>query len=173
MPMNALQQALADVPVQAAMSQPMKCARSEWTVRQLIDFFIRERIYGAPVVNRNDDPIGVVTATDVIGFESLDRDELHALLEIKAVEGDTLGGYPAADGSVRPMQGRADEHCTVDQIMSRTLLAVPKTASLLEAVRMMHKHHIHRVFVVGDGEIIGVVSSSTLAAALVGQYVAG
>lgn len=173
MPMNSLQQALADVPVHAAMSQPMKCARAEWTVRQLIEFFIRERIYGAPVVNRNDDPIGVVTATDVIRFENLSRDDLHALLEIKTVDGDTLGGYPAADGSISPMQGRADEHCTVNQIMSRTLVAVSRTASLLDAVRMMHKHHIHRVFVVGDGEIIGVVSSSSVNAALVGQYVAG
>lgn len=173
MSMNALQQALAEVPVSAAMSQPMKCARADWTVRQLIDFFIQERIYGAPVVNRNNDPIGVVTATDVIGFESLDRDELHALLELKAVDGDTLGGYPEGDDSASPMRGRADEHCTVAQIMTHTLLAVPRTASLLDAVRMMHQHHIHRVFVVGDGEVIGVVSSSTLTAALVGQYVAG
>lgn len=170
MPMNALQQALAQVPVSAAMSQPMKCAHADWTVRQLIDFFIQERIYGAPVVNRNGDPVGVVTARDVIGFSSLDANELRALLEIRALEGDA-GEAPRHEGKAAP--GRADENCPVADIMTRTLIAVPQTASLLDAVRLMHQHHIHRVFVVGDGEILGVVSSSTLVKALVSTYVAG
>lgn len=162
MPMNALQQALADVPVRAAMSQPMKKARADWTVRELIRFFIDERIYGAPVVNRDGDAIGVVTASDVIGFEALDRDEVQALLRLGADE-----DLPA------PAAARPDQACPVTEIMTPTLLSVPVTASLLDAVRMMHRHRIHRVFVVDDGDVVGVVSSSTLVGALVGQYVAG
>lgn len=173
MPMNALHQALADVPVHAAMSQPMKCARADWTVRRLIDFFMTERIYGAPVVNRNGEPVGVVTARDVIGFESLDRDELRTLLHLKAMEGDAQDNLPGPEGRLEPASGRPDENCTVAEIMTRTLIALPGTASLLEAVRLMHQHHIHRVFVVDDGELVGVVSSSTLVNALVGTYVAG
>jgi predicted transcriptional regulator len=173
MTMNALQQALADVPVHAAMSQPMKCARADWTVRQLIAFFMEERIYGAPVLGRNGEPVGVATARDVIGFESLDRDELRALLHLKAMEGDAQDQLAWPENRLAPEAGRPDDNCTVAEIMTRTLISVPRTASLLEVVRLMHQHHIHRVFVVDDGELVGVVSSSTLVRALVGTYVAG
>lgn len=166
MTMNALQQALAEVPVRAAMSQPMKTARADWSVRRLIRFFIEEHIYGAPVVNADGQAIGVVTASDIIGFESLERDELEALLGLREQqgEGDAPPALPVA---------RADETCPVTEIMTPVLLSVPATASLLDAVRMMRQHRIHRVFVVESGEVVGVVSSSTLVSALVGQYVPG
>lgn len=172
MPMNALQQALADVPVHAAMSQPMKCARADWTVRRLIGFFMEEGIYGAPVLGRNGEPVGVATARDIIGFEGLDRNELRALLHMKAMEGDAEDKLAGPDGRLEPGAGRPDENCSVAEIMTRTLIAVPRTASLLDVVRLMHQHHIHRVFVVDDGELVGVVSSSSLVKALVGTYVA-
>lgn len=171
MPMNALHQALAEVPVRTAMAQPMKSAQADWSVRELIRFFIEERIYGAPVLNRNGEAIGVVTAADILGFENLGRDELQALLDIRASE-DSLEDFEASAGS-DDAGGRADDNCLITEIMTPTLLSVPVTASLLDAVRMMHRNRIHRVFVVEDGEIIGVVSSSTLVSALVGQYVAG
>lgn len=169
---NALHQALADVPVRAAMSQPMKSARADWSVRDLIRFFIEERIYGAPVLNRSGEAIGVVTATDIIGFEDLGRDELQALLDLRASD-DGLEDFEASAGSDDRAGSRADDNCPITEIMTPTLLSVPVTASLLDAVRMMHRNRIHRVFVVEDGEIVGVVSSSTLVGALVGQYVAG
>ncbi|MFZ5531475.1 MAG: CBS domain-containing protein [Pseudomonadota bacterium] len=166
MPSNDLQHALAQVPVRAAMAQPMKSARADWSVRDLIRFLIEERLYGVPVLNRDGDAIGVVTARDIIGFVNLDRDELEALLGLGAEEGDA--GLAEARAA-----GRADENCRVTEIMTPVLLSVPVSASLLEAVRMMHRHQIHRVFVVEDGSVVGVVSSSTLVGALVGQYVAG
>lgn len=167
MPSNDLQHALDQVPVRAAMAQPMKSARADWSVRDLIRFLIEERLYGVPVLNRDGDAIGVVTARDIIGFVNLDQDELQALLGLGAEEGDAgLAEAPAATG-------RADETCRVTEIMTPVLLSVPVTASLLDAVRMMHRHKIHRVFVVEDGSVVGVVSSSTLVGALVGQYVAG
>lgn len=172
MPMNALHQALADVPVSAAMSRPMKTVRADWSVRQVIRFFIEERIYGAPVVGASGEPVGVVTASDIIGFESLERDELEALVDLRSRE-DALADFEASAGSDDADSPRADDRCAVAEIMTPILLSLPVTASLLDAVRMMHHNRIHRVFVVDGGEIVGVVSSSTLVGALVGQYVAG
>lgn len=163
---TALHSALAGVTVSSIMTSPVKTAYEGWSVRMLIDFFMRNRISGAPVAASDGELVGVVSVSDVLNFENLASEEKRKLLPLPAYQDYTGVGYEISEDDMDHLLRNASSNCTVNQIMTPSVIKVDADGPLLEAIRIMHEQKIHRIFAVRDTKLVGVVSTSSVLAAL-------
>jgi CBS domain-containing protein len=98
--------------------------------------FIEEEIHGAPVVDEDGRVIGIVSTLDL---SRASADELDP---------DAALAMTAAD------------------VMTPEVVAVTPETSVTDVARLMRAQHIHRVLVVRDRELVGVVTTFDLLRAL-------
>jgi len=123
--------------------------------RLLVD----EAISGAPVVNEVGELEGVVTSTDLMRAVG----EVHASAGTDTSYFRDLLPYSAPDWASGPedFQDRLSE-IRVSDVMTHGVVSVGPGASAGEVARMLMKHHIHRLFVVEEDTLLGVVSAYDL-----------
>ncbi|KAL3943196.1 MAG: hypothetical protein SGBAC_002726 [Bacillariaceae sp.] len=126
---------------------PVFTLKTTDTVNEAIHDFLQLNLNGAPVVDKDDNLVGVITAFDFLQKEN--------------------------GGAVLPMQGSKEEMgmimnvarkivaTTVGDLMSPNALTIHPSASMREAAVMMSQHRTHRLCVVNDnGQLIGTMSTS-------------
>ena len=130
----------------------------EEAIRTLGDAGIR----GAPVVDASGAVVGVVSAAD--------------LLEAKAAGGGRLGSERSEYYLADPLEEQFDEDAddfssmgdfspeslpggTVAEWMSSAVLSVSPTSTLRHACSLMREHRVHRLIVVDDGRLVGILTS--------------
>lgn len=111
----------------------------EMTARELIHVLLENSISGAPVVDSRGRIVGVVSVTDVLRLE---------------------GCIPADGVGAAQEEGEA---CALDRCRVRDLLApithtVAPSAPLTEALRLMRTARTHRVLVMQDGILHGIIT---------------
>lgn len=94
--------------------------------------FMEEEIHGAPVVDDDGAVVGVVSTLDLSRAMAED------------VEADAASDVTAAD------------------VMTREIVAVAPETPVSEIANVMLKQHIHRVLVVKDGELVGMITTFDL-----------
>lgn len=100
--------------------------------------FLAEEIHGAPVIDEDDRSLcGMVSATDLLRA-TLDREELEA----------------------------PDARCAAD-IMVPDVVTIAPGASVAEAARVMRERRIHRLVVVENREVVGLLTTFDIIGALV------
>jgi len=137
------------------MNARVKVAESDWSVSHLADFFMENCISGAPVQSNKGKPIGVVSQTDIVHHETQpekDRDwphdyYLHALERQYAREEATC------------FQIETESLIRVRDIMTPVIFQVSETTPVQEVADTMLKNHIHRVIVLRDEKIVGIISA--------------
>jgi len=164
----ALQTALAGITVDSVMTSPVRTAYEGWSVKMLIDFFMRYHISGAPVAASDSSLVGVVSVSDVLHFENMTIDEKRQLLPLAAYQDYAGIGYEVGEQDMEHLLRNASSNCTVNQIMTPTVIDVEADAPLLDAIRIMHERKIHRIFAVRGGKLAGVLSTSAVLAVLLG-----
>lgn len=166
------------------MTKNVVTATPEMTLREAAELFAANHISGAPVVSGTK-VVGVVSAADILAFAGSQRaDDSNAAAEpaIGSWTGPTADDEVASevlpsasyftqlwsdasdavsdrlenpDGAELDL---LDEH-TVDEIMSRPLVMLASTDDVLRAATIMEEKSIHRVIVVDQGELVGIVST--------------
>ena len=162
------------------MTKNVVTATPEMTLREAAELFAAHHISGAPVVSGKT-VVGVVSAADILAFTASAR--------AGNAEGNTRSaaagwGAPTTDDEASPSASYftqlwsdasdavsdrlenpdgaepdlLDEH-TVDEIMSRPLVMLSPDDDVLRAATIMEEKSIHRVIVVADGELVGIVST--------------
>ncbi len=121
--------------------------------------FVEEEISGAPVVSDDEELVGVITSTDLLRAVEEERDTV-------AVQGAyfrEILPYSSPDWAVLPedFQDRLSQR-RVDEVMTRSVITVPPDASAAMVARTLRDHHVHRVFVVDRGALVGVISAFDL-----------
>lgn len=154
----------------------------DMTLREAVDTLAHARVSGAPVL-AGDRLVGVVSATDILEFESTNpgvpsqRSEQQEWGEWGPADRwlEDLSEPPSAyfrelwsDSSASVVERMADpeapewdflaEH-VVAEVMTSRVLALPSGTELAEAARIMAKRSIHRLLVTEDDILVGVVSS--------------
>ena len=140
---------------------------------------------GAPVISAGS-LIGVVSVTDVLEFEegnpgvprlregATDDTEWAGGEDEENLPADffTEGWAPSAADTLQrirssdsPEWDALDEHI-VEEIMTRKVIGLPSTATVNEAAKRMVKHRIHRVLVIDDGALAGIVTTSDIVRAV-------
>jgi len=177
------------------MTSNVKTVPPEMSLKELAELLTEEEVSGVPVV-ASGRVVGVVSTTDLLEFDSEGRDVptfraaggIHEPFEPgdggTQREGDAPAAYFAdmwvdagADVVTRistegPEWNALDDH-VVDEVMTRTLLAVTPDADVREAARRMIIGGVHRLLVMEDGRLAGVVTTSDLVAAVASYGLGG
>ena len=157
------------------------------SVREGMDLLTRHHISGAPV-SANGRIVGVVSLTDLAELAAAspgvptERPELAewGAFEDEVPDNDDAppGAYFAewwdnagADVAERvgttmgPEWNALEEH-TIDEAMSRVIADLPSDTPVDEAAGFMRERGIHRVLVMDEGRLVGVVSTTDISDAV-------
>lgn len=145
-------------PVFAVMTSDVFAVRPDVSIEALTDVLLERGISGAPVVDEEGRPVGVVSKTD--------------LLEQRFVAGDTgeaiAQGWQASRGHYRVESGlgihlEALPYDSVADAMTRGAATLSENASVAQAAAMMVTRGIHRVVIVSeDGKLSGIITASDI-----------
>jgi CBS domain-containing protein len=166
------------------MTKNVITATPEMTLREAAELFAAHHISGAPVVDGTK-VVGVVSAADILAFTACERGGNANATSAPEVGGWTNSATDD-DGSSESLPTASfftqlwsdasdavsdrldnpdgaepdllDEH-SVDEIMSRPLVMLAPTDDVLRAATIMEEKSIHRVIVVANGELVGIVST--------------
>jgi len=132
--------------------------RADWPVNQLVDFLADHAISGAPVVSSGQEPIGVVSLTDVARMGALGEKDKS---DVPAFYRHDLARFIARD-EMHGLHVTAESQTTVGDIMTPMVFSVTEDASVQEVAEAMLTGRIHRVFVTRDGKLVGIISAMDL-----------
>ncbi len=125
--------------------------------------FYDEGIHGAPVVDDTGRVVGVLSSSDV----------LRAVLEAKDVEPSEPGTYRSdLDDALGAWHMAPDDFkervrdAVVSEYMTESSVEVAPGTAIPELARTMRENGIHRVLVVEDGALLGIVSTFDLVSLL-------
>ena len=115
--------------------------REDDSVETLMDALVGEHIHGAPVLDSAGGLVGVVTQQDVF-FAAMTR------------------GRDGEASAVRP------EAVKVRSIMTAPAVSASEDTDIRSLCRMMHRLRIHRVPIVREDKVLGIISSLDICNAL-------
>ena len=142
------------VPVSAIMTSDVICVQKDLSVEALTTLFLERGFSGAPVVDENGRPIGLVSKTDLVR-ERHDDDGLEEQEPLCVREGGGVE-YELGPGFHAVQIARA----TVADIMMPIVFALPENATIAKASALMVFEGVHRIPVVSSGgQVVGILSS--------------
>ena len=174
--------------IRDAMTCDVLTVTSETTLRDAAELFVSRHVSGAPVLD-GQRVVGVVSATDVLEFISTnppvprqraDQREVGDWAELPGSEpADAAPGAYFADmweeADAETTQRFADsdgpewdvfaEH-TVQEVMTRAVCALPSTQSITAAAEYMKTAGVHRLLVIDEGKLVGIITSTDIARAV-------
>jgi CBS domain-containing protein len=113
--------------------------RDDQSVMELVDLLVREHIHGCPVVDGTGELVGIVTQQDVF-ISAVTRDR----------SGARGGGKEGSDGP---------EELKVRDLMTSPAVSAAEETEIIGLCRMMHRLRIHRIPIVKEGKVTGIISS--------------
>lgn len=137
------------------MSTELATVSPNTSLRDAAALLTTQRVSGVPVLSDRG-IVGMLSASDIVAFTSCSSDSTAELL--------ALVGEPA-DGDRPGVTPMLEEH-TVDEAMTRKLWALDAEADVTSAAQFMARSHVHRVIVIADGKLAGIVTTSDIAHAL-------
>ncbi len=138
------------------MTTPVLTVKDTMSIEEVSDFFVNKMITGAPVVDENDKAIGVVSLSDIARNEPrrehIISDKINndfIMRDWDAFSQEETSGYHLEES----------ETLTVRDIMTPFVYKVEEETPLKQIASVMLSGRIHRLFVVNNEKIIGIVSS--------------
>lgn len=148
------------------MTSDVLTVKAEMTVSELASFLSDHEITGAPVEDDEGQLVGVVSVVDVARADS---EEAGRRTGRESVEADSYvhdWDRTLADGEIQVRHLRNDR-VTVEDIMNPTVHSVESEATVPEIATKMLNLHLHRLLVVEDGRLAGIISTSDLIGLLI------
>jgi CBS domain-containing protein len=130
------------------MTRDVVSATADMTIRDAMQLLSERHISGAPVLDGGR-VVGIFSASDI--------------LELLADLNDTNPSL-----TFRRRRGRTPplEDVTVDEVMTRKVQSLPPDCAVDQAAILMVQKQIHRVLVMQEDRLLGIVSTSDLAKAV-------
>jgi CBS domain-containing protein len=141
--------------------------RLETSIEEVSELFQIHNIHGAPVVDNEGMLVGIVTEDDVmVGGMGFSDEELDTLEDEDGEEaGQEAAAAAAAEPAVEPdvepaVEGDpVDETRRVEEIMTPRPITAEEHTPVEELCRLMWKLKIHRIPIVNQGRVRGIVST--------------
>lgn len=122
--------------------------------RTLVD----AQVGGAPVLDHQGNPIGVVSVRDLMRHRTEDaelpEDASSQVFDNYVDETEDVGLQRTGSGA-----------CVAD-VMATALVSVDRATGLVDVAKRMAESKVHRVLVVDRGKLVGIVSTMDVLAAL-------
>ncbi len=145
-------------PVSTVMTRDVLAVRPDVGLEALTDALLERGYGGAPVVDRDGRPIGVVSRTDVLEHRLAAGDTGEAMAKGAHV---SRGQYRVELGPGIHAEPPPDD--SVADAMTRAALTLPENAPIARAAALMAGRGIHRAIVVSDdGKLSGIVTTSDI-----------
>ncbi len=146
------------------MSPDVMTVPEDLSIDQLANFFLDNEITGAPVEGKDGTVVGVVSVVDVAKVRSEPTEEAWESLaptyydraEDPRVGKEGIRIFHVGDDSKR-----------VRDIMNEQLYSVGENASVSEIADSMLRNHVHRLLVIENNELVGMISTSDLLGLLI------
>jgi CBS domain-containing protein len=123
-------------------------------LREVARRLLEHGISALPVLSADGSPIGMVSEGDLVSRDEVARLARHDWwLKLVADDGVPDAGFLA--------ELRAPGR-TAGDVMSAPIVTVGETTELAEVARLLAQHHIKRVPVVKQGQVVGIVSRADL-----------
>jgi CBS domain-containing protein len=148
------------------MSKIVVALDMSMSLREALDVLSDEKITGAPVVDEDRRPVGVISISDIVGYEVgkiRSREPRRALYYSIA---DFEGAEEIGDLEDEELPEEVLDRATVAQAMTPMVMTVSPESSLVQIARVMAKERIHRVIVTEAFKIVGLVSSMDILKAI-------
>ena len=123
--------------VSELMHTDVRTVSRDATLGTVVEELADAHITGVPVVDRHNKLLGVISTTDLL-----------------TAQAERLEG------------GEAWEDRLVEEVMTRPALTIAGDADIREAAQRMLYAEVHRLFVVKNGELAGVISQTDLVRAV-------
>lgn len=114
------------------------------TIRDAVKIFSANDISGLPVIDQDNEVIGVITATDIIENES--SNAFFSSDYIKNIKFDDL------------RDAKFFNH-QVSTIMSKNLFTTTPDANIAQMAKIMYENRIHRLLVTEYNKLVGIVTT--------------
>lgn len=156
---------LAQILARDLMRKEVVTLRPDASLREALATLDEHDITGAPVIDSTGRPVGFLTTRDIARPDHLEGDHLSAgrsgldLAELPSDENDEgmldEDSILERDGYSPALLGSG----SVQDWMSEDVTAVSPTDDLRVICRTMSENHIHRVLVLEDERIVGIVTT--------------
>jgi len=146
---------------QDIMNPEVMTVTTEMTVKELAGFLTDQEISGAPVEDENGALIGVVSVTDIVRAASSGGDRLMNGHDREA-HFYTRGWEGKLSADELETLHLEDDELKVGEIMTPSVFAVEAEAPINTVAQSMMDSHLHRLLVVREGKVVGIVSTSDL-----------
>ena len=132
------------------------------TIAALSDLFRDRQITGAPVIDEAGRLVGIVSKDDVV-FRARRRAETPSHHDIKSLLSAGFVGFsPGGAEAVR-----------VSEIMTRDVLSASEDESIEQLCRLMWEKRVHRVPIVRDAVLVGIVTALDICKSVANGALAG
>ena len=123
---------------------------------------LSSRVGALPVVEPDGRLVGIVSRSDVVRQLCLERSLGEAMADAYRSQTDDQFAEKA-QRDVGGVIGERMEQLAVREVMIRDVLTVEPGLALAKAAQLMVERHVHRLPVVEDGRLVGIMSSLDLA----------
>jgi CBS domain-containing protein len=128
-------------------------AKPETTVEELARLLIEHKISGVPVVDGDDQLVGVVTENDLIKKNA----RLHIPTIIRLFDAYFLLNSDKVEDDIKKMVAG-----TVDEICNKDIVSLTEETTLEEIATIMSEKKIHLLPVLRDGQVVGIVGKADI-----------
>jgi CBS domain-containing protein len=157
---------IKNVVAQDIMVQPVKCAKPEEMLEDLEQRLMDSHLSGMPVVEGGE-VIGFISKTDLVRLDVV-RKALSGYVEerlpwIGSDQADPPTTNAAATTDHSQQGEPAIKQLTVREAMRSDVITCAPQTPVVEVAQLMVQHQIHRIVVVQEKDIVGIVSTLDLA----------
>lgn len=137
----------------------------EASLRELDELLLRRRIHGVPVLE-GERVVGLVSRSDVVRQLRAEESRFEAEIDFYLSPFDEDAVAPDRDQAVSEAVAARLRRLRVRDVMTAEVIGVAPEASLEEAARVMVARRIHRLLVLEEERLVGILSTLDLLALL-------
>jgi len=137
------------------MVSPVVTVKPSATVKEVAKLFLERRISAVPVVDEQRKLVGIVSEGDLVHRAEIGTEQRRSWWLVLLAKNQALAAdYIKAHGR------------KVEDVMTRNVVTATPDTPLNEIARLLEKHGVKRVPIVGDGQLVGIVSRANLVQAV-------
>jgi|RhiMethySRZTD1v2_1073278.scaffolds.fasta_scaffold233137_2 CBS domain-containing protein len=141
-------------------------------IPRALELFEDHKISGAPVVDGSGRVLGVLSASDINRAERVQASSAHERARALVLRGgdDELDDELAEEDllSIEDYGPQTSDGPTVGDWMNPEVISVRPQCTLAELCRVLAENGVHRVLVMEQGELQGIVTSSDVVRCIAG-----
>jgi CBS domain-containing protein len=139
------------------MNTDVKTVGADWPLNRVAEFLLDHEISGAPVVDEDDQLVGVISLTDLARHNGSAGEPLQQEKPPAYYRTEDDYGYSQED--MESFHTISSDGTTAEEVMTPEVYDVSEHTSVQQVAQVMLRGRIHRVFVTERGEIRGIITA--------------